>query len=165
MLDYTAYIDAPELVDVCRNCKFPDCKGICLNYKNAYRALNGLPPIAYEKNGQSMENKTDRKQNRLYEANGEAHTLKDWSKITGISYATLYMRINKRGYTTEEAITRKDRRKARRSHVVLQIGDERGTVHEWAEKADVAATTIYNRLARGKSDYEAVFGGIKDGLK
>lgn len=40
--------------------------------------------------------------NRFIEYNGEVHTIKEWSCLSGINYQTLISRIN-RGCTTEEA--------------------------------------------------------------
>lgn len=41
-----------------------------------------------------------------YKHNGEAHTLKGWSRKTGISYQTLYKRVMRGRWTFADAITK-----------------------------------------------------------
>ena len=45
------------------------------------------------------------RQNRILEHNGERHTMAEWAEITGINQSTISLRINKRGWTIEEALT------------------------------------------------------------
>lgn len=45
------------------------------------------------------------RRNIYYEYNGERHTLTEWSRIVGIKSSTLYNRINKLGWSLEEALT------------------------------------------------------------
>lgn len=56
-------------------------------------------------------NKTD---NRILALNGETKTLSQWSDITGISATTISARLNKLGWTIEEALTTPVRNKTRR---------------------------------------------------
>lgn len=41
---------------------------------------------------------------KRYELNGESHTLREWSKISGVAVHKLYNRLRK-GYTLEEAMS------------------------------------------------------------
>ena len=45
------------------------------------------------------------RRNIYYEFNGYKHTLTEWSRIVGIKHGTLYNRINKLGWSLEEALT------------------------------------------------------------
>lgn len=45
------------------------------------------------------------RKNIYYEWNGERHTLTEWSRIVGINSGTLYHRINRLGWSIEEALT------------------------------------------------------------
>lgn len=53
---------------------------------------------------QSQQMRNTRK-NKFLEFNGERKTLVEWSEITGIKYHTLKNRVNKYGYSDEEALT------------------------------------------------------------
>lgn len=55
------------------------------------------------------------RRNVYYELNGESHTLTEWGRIVGINSGTLYGRVNKLGWTIEEALT------LRPSHVSQRI--------------------------------------------
>ena len=43
--------------------------------------------------------------NHLMTLNGETHTISEWSKITGISQYVLVQRVNKLGWSDEDALT------------------------------------------------------------
>lgn len=47
----------------------------------------------------------NRRTNKFFELNGVAHTLSEWSDITGVKYLTIYGRI-KRGWDLEDAINK-----------------------------------------------------------
>ena len=47
----------------------------------------------------------NRRTNKFFELNGVAHTLSEWSDITGVKYLTIYGRI-KRGWALEDAINK-----------------------------------------------------------
>ena len=94
---YESHIETPELARVCLGCEREDCAGICDEYKNAYRALLGLPLL------QVREPPKPPREKRVYvyvkdtliEYNGEAHTLDEWAGITGIPYKIIYSRARK----------------------------------------------------------------------
>ena len=46
----------------------------------------------------------NRRNSHIVTLNGESHTIAEWSKITGIKSSTLYMRLNKYGYSVEDAL-------------------------------------------------------------
>lgn len=49
----------------------------------------------------------NRRTNRLISHNGETHTIKEWSEITGINYYTLLGRITRLGWNTEKTLNKK----------------------------------------------------------
>lgn len=59
------------------------------------------------------------KRGLYYEYNGESHTLYDWSKITGLSHASLRSRM-RYGWDIEKALTTPVRRTNRRNHNILR---------------------------------------------
>lgn len=57
-----------------------------------------------------IEQGNNRRNNNIIEYNGEKHTLAEWSRITGLHRTTIYNRINRYGWTVEEALTRESKR-------------------------------------------------------
>ena len=51
------------------------------------------------------EQANNRRSNHYLTYNGETHTLKEWSEITGLNYKTLSTRINLLNWDTERALT------------------------------------------------------------
>ena len=47
----------------------------------------------------------NRRVNRYLTFNGETHTYREWSRITGINHCTISVRINKYGWSIEKALT------------------------------------------------------------
>lgn len=79
----------------------------------------------------------------LYEIDGVAHTLPQWCRIYGISYATVYDRI-KSGWPARRAIQTPVR--VARS---LTYAGETLTIKEWADRMGLLVYTLRHRLARG----------------
>lgn len=52
----------------------------------------------------NKEQANNRRQTRLITFNGETHSLKEWSEITGINYHTLISRLNNENWETGEAL-------------------------------------------------------------
>lgn len=48
----------------------------------------------------------NKRSNAYYEYNGEKHTIAEWARLYGIKETTLRMRLNKRGWDIEKALTR-----------------------------------------------------------
>ena len=53
------------------------------------------------------EQANNRRTNHLISHNGETHTIKEWSEITGINYYTLLERINRLGWSVEKTLNKK----------------------------------------------------------
>lgn len=58
-------------------------------------------------NGKTKERKLDYNNTKLYEYNGEKHTLRYYAKKYNLSYHILWYRMNKYGYTIKEALETK----------------------------------------------------------
>lgn len=155
MLDYTTHMNAPELVEVCRHCKHADCIGLCPEYKNAFRRLQGIAELKREGtyNGPSRGSVAGAR----FEAFGEAHTLGEWARISGISYYTLYKRVRENGWTIERALKTRPG-EAPKVRVLLCVDGREMSVGDWAKALGIPAATIYARLARGWTDREALYG-------
>ena len=79
--------------------------------KNGYADDKSIDRIDNEK-GYCPENcrwttmkqqQNNRTNNRIITVNGNSHTMKEWSEITGIGYGTIQSRIN-RGWSPEDAV-------------------------------------------------------------
>lgn len=79
---------------------------------------------------------------KTYEWKGQRHTLKEWSKITGISVQTLYGRIERNGLRIGDAF--KDRRT-----LGLQYEGKRYTMAGLADALGIALATLQRKLKSG----------------
>ena len=50
------------------------------------------------------EQQNNKRNNHIISLNGEEHTISEWSRITGINKETIEARVNRYGYTDEEAL-------------------------------------------------------------
>ena len=75
----------PEIIDLCVNCKAISCsQGKCTAVVEKIKELKARG---------AGRRKTPGVRAKLYEYNGEKHTIQEWSKITGISKGILYERV------------------------------------------------------------------------
>lgn len=79
--------------------------------------------------------------NHIFEYNGEAHTLAEWSDIRNIPYHTLYKRLVKDGWSAEKALT-----KDFRTNRYITYNGETKTVAEWAKITGINRRTITSRI-------------------
>lgn len=143
----SCYVDSPEVIAQCINCRRETCYGMCIDYKNAVRKMMGLEPL-------DVESAHDYPPiGRKHYANGEWHTITEWAQIVGINRETLYHRVQ-RGMSMAEAINRPGRDYRRR----LTVNGVEMTVNQWAERMGVSVGTIYRRLRSGCTPAEAVMG-------
>lgn len=103
---YHNYTDNPRVRELCLNCNREDCDGLCNDCKNLVRDILGLPHLreAKPKDGRKKREKRPYQAHKLYEINGEVHTLREWSEILDIGYFTLYQRMYRYGLTLKEAM-------------------------------------------------------------
>ncbi len=59
----------------------------------------------------NITQQNNRRVNRYLTFNGETHTYREWSRITGINHCTISVRINKYGWSVEKALTTPPRNK------------------------------------------------------
>ena len=75
---------------------------------------------------------------------GETHNIAEWSRITGISYAALRMRLqHPERFTIERALTEPMQDQ---SGVKLEYNGETKTIKEWAKQYGLPETTLYQRV-------------------
>lgn len=88
--------------------------------------------------------------------NGETHTMMEWSQITGISYSAIKGRINKLGWSPEEALGFREHSKITKTSRVITIDNESYTMAEWARKRNIKYSVVQGRLALGWTEREAL---------
>lgn len=93
--------------------------------------------------------------------NGEAKTLDDWSKETGIKKDTIQYRIN-RGMTIDEALIDSS---TAYSAITDPISGETHSLKEWAEITGLAYTTLILRIKKGFSIEKVLYGEKNATLK
>lgn len=152
MIDYSAHMDAPELIALCLSCKYDDCIGICDDYKNVARELMGVLKLKDKSKRYLIPGEK-------FEAFGESHTLKEWAKISGISYQTLYKRIITYGWETEKSL-REPQIFGPRARTITVDGVA-ASIKEHSQRYAVPEATIRDRLTRGWTEQEAVYGRNK----
>lgn len=81
---------------------------------------------------------------------GESHTIREWSKITGVDSRTISSRLHD-GWTEEKALTAPIEQQRQRLAPPLTIVSrgEKHTVKEWSKITGVNCGTIHSRLRSG----------------
>lgn len=87
----------------------------------------------------------NKENNLVFIYNNEAHTLKEWSRILGIKYTTLYLRIKKTKLTFEEAIQKDPFNK------LIEYKGEKMSLKEWCIKLNLPYQLIVGRRYEGWS--------------
>ena len=95
----------------------------------------------------------------LYELDGVAHSMSEWSKLIGVSIAGIYGRIHKRGWDVRKALTTpcKDSR-------INHLGRLQ-SVADLAQGSEVKSNTIHERIKRGWSVEKAVANPVINTLR
>lgn len=90
----------------------------------------------------------NRRNNQYYTYKGESLTLSQWARRCNISRACLWNRINLRGMSMEEALTRELHTKRGSNHYQKLITFQGVTLNQrqWAEKLGITPTTLIRRL-------------------
>jgi hypothetical protein len=108
------------------------------------------------------EPKAKTQRGRLFEHNGEAHSLAEWSKITGIKHGTLYRRIVELGWSVGDALTtnkmahgtvrdieaRTNRARNRAAIPRFEYAGKRLTISEWSKETGIPRHVLKERLYR-----------------
>lgn len=83
--------------------------------------------------------------------NGEAHSIRTWSKITGIGEMTIYGRL-RQGWDVEKALfTPVQQHGVNRAKLSLEVDGEKRTIKEWSEITGISYSTLYGRYKLGWS--------------
>lgn len=94
----------------------------------------------------------NRRGNRVVEYNGERHTLAEWGRKLNIPDDTLLKRLNKYGYSVEDAFTRPMHYKSaecyddRPNNRILEYNGEKHSLSEWARIIGIKADALSKRL-------------------
>lgn len=83
---------------------------------------------------------------------GETHSIREWSKILGMSEHVIGRRINKMGMTFEEAISMPI---AKNERLVTYNGETRN-IREWSKITGINEVTLSGRLRAGWTVEEAM---------
>lgn len=89
---------------------------------------------------------------------GESHSMKEWSKITGLSITTIRGRM-KEGWKEEEILSVPQERETRVIHSKSQkitYNGETHTIVEWAKILGVSNNVLTERVRRGYTDEEII---------
>lgn len=90
--------DRPEVIAACLSCPYAGCDGNprCPRRRAAIRKLAGETGAGLRRGRPA----------RLYELDGEARSLEEWAAEAGMSWRTLYERVNRQGLDLREALER-----------------------------------------------------------
>lgn len=92
------------------------------------------------------EQQRNKKCLKKYSYNGEEHLLCEWAEITGISYKVLESRINRYGWSFEEAIENPKFSKVKLDKKAISFNGETKSIKEWSEKLGIKENTIRGRM-------------------
>ena len=149
-VSYTHNTEAPELIELCIHCTRPDCDGLCDDYCDRYRALNGLPPRAKHSHGIGRPHMPRKR----YDGFGEVLSITEWSRRSGITYQALWYRLVVLGMDVETALSVP--RMRNHNSARYTIGGEQLTVLEISRKYNVPRSTLYAHLTKGMTPEDAI---------
>ena len=92
------------------------------------------------------EQQRNKKDNVLYEFNGEKHLLCEWSEILGIDYSVLKSRVGDYGWSIKEAIENPKFSKVKFDKKTITFNGETKSIKEWSEKLGIKENTIRGRM-------------------
>lgn len=151
-ITYADGTDHPELIAMCVNCTEPECDGLCDRYCDKYRELYELPVRQVIKKAEDTHEPRMHYVRRVYEAFGQTHTMAEWARITGLSYQTIYSRID-RGMEIEQALSLTP-------HTIgvklYAHGGREMSRLEWCRELNIPRSRFYDNLARGMTVGQAL---------
>ena len=86
----------------------------------------------------------------------EEKTLKEWSKIVGVEYRTLWKRYNN-GWSPYEVLYGR-KRLNKISRVKLEFNNEIKELHEWSHDTGYSKRSMIDRYKKGYNDTDTIFG-------
>ena len=129
-MDNIAY--SPELAEVCTNCKYPDCVGVCREYREVYFKLTG------QHVGRQAE---------MFEYRGEWRTILDWSEILNMGEETIRRKL-KSGMSIAGIIQERDSHMLRKKEPLYAFGKSQ-PLRQWAIEYGIPYNTLYDRIRKG----------------
>lgn len=78
--------------------------------------------------------------NKIFTYNGETHVLKEWAKIVGVKYGTLYNRIYRDNLDFETAIKKDPYNR------LIEYNGEKHILKEWCKIFNIKYMTVINRI-------------------
>lgn len=97
-----------------------------------------------------IEQNSHTNQTRLLTYNGETHHLAEWARITGLTYKTISMRID-RGWDIEKAITTSKEKSSKDKARYLTYNGEIKTLTEWSRLYNINMKVLWARINIGWS--------------
>lgn len=88
--------------------------------------------------------------NRLFEYNGEKHTISEWSEITGIPHDVLHGRLYL-GWTVKDAIERPVGKTHGKNFIYVNYNGEEKSLLEISKETGISYTTLLTRHKKGIS--------------
>lgn len=128
--DNIAY--SPELAEVCTNCKYPDCRGVCKEYREVYFRLTG------QHVGRTAA---------MFEYRGEYRTILEWAEILNMGEETIRKKL-KTGMSIAEIIKERDLHTLRKKEPLFAFGKSQ-PLRQWAIEYDIPYNTLYDRIRKG----------------
>lgn len=93
------------------------------------------------------EQANNKRNNRLITANGETHTMAEWSDILDVPYTRLNSRANEHGMTDDRIVA--ELYKACHKNDVLEYSGKKMTLEQWAYHLNIPYTVLRKRMNRG----------------
>ena len=86
--------------------------------------------------------------NKIFTHNGETHVLKEWSRILGINYGTLYNRIFRDNLPFKKAIEKDPYKR------LIKFKGEEHILKEWCKIYNIKYSTVVNRIHKHHWSFE-----------
>lgn len=99
--------------------------------------------------------------NRFITFNGETHTLQEWSRITGLDRRVISKRIDKYGWSVEDALTKPVKQQKTKEELLITFDGQKRTLSEWSMVLGIKRETLKSRLCNGWSVEKAFTYDVK----
>lgn len=99
--------------------------------------------------------------NNVLTYNGESHTLREWSRLIGIDSRTIFKRINRDGWTLEDALNKPIRKVKKGNDALIEFNNKKHNLSNWSKLLNIPRETLKSRLKRGWSVEDAFTTPVK----
>ena len=131
--DNIGIMNDPRMIALCTNCAKAECTGVCKAISDLAQQIAGAPEL--------RPSKHKGKAPALHTANGQAHSLREWEKITGLGKDLLRGRM-KRGMSLSEAIEAGPTPKPK----VYTAHGRTQRLYEWVRESGIPEYTLKYRM-------------------